>query len=57
MPNRITKGLLCEHFLEINEEGIHTKTNLYERRDKWAGVLGIAMEKDRVFIYVGRFRL
>jgi len=48
-----SKGSICEHVVQISEEGIFEKTDVNERKDKWFGVQRIAVENDYAFIYVG----
>lgn len=47
------KGFVCEHQLEINEDGILEKTEVNERKDKWSGVQLIGADPAHAFIYVG----
>lgn len=46
-------GFICEHVLEIDEDGILEKTDVSERRDKWIKASGIAEDDGYAFIYVG----
>lgn len=48
-----TKSVICEHLLEITNDGMHEKTALNEWWGKWAAIQQITVERDMAFIYIG----
>ncbi len=51
-----TRGFICEHLLEINEEGIFERTDLVELKHKWAGVQRIVVDNSYAFVCTGAFQ-
>jgi hypothetical protein len=47
------KGLLCEHSIEIIDNGIVETTTVGEQKSNWAGIERISETDDYLFIFIG----
>lgn len=45
-------GILGEHIMEINSNGLKERTQYNEGTVKWAGVIKILSNKSYIFIYI-----
>ena len=46
-------AFICEHTLEVAEEGLNETTAVSSRADRWEGIQEVITHADRTFVYIG----